>query len=143
MPLNTTSVQRIRASFDLLAPRSNEFIDEFYTRLFRSAPGVRSMFPQDMRQQKKHLLSAVALVVKNADKLESLEKPLQEMGARHVMYGAKREHYAVVRDTMLETIGSLAGPAWTPELKADWTAALNAVASAMLRGAESFEQKAA
>ncbi|MBL0871507.1 MAG: hypothetical protein IBJ18_13120 [Phycisphaerales bacterium] len=143
MPLDSTSVQRIRASFDLLAPRGNELIDEFYTRLFRTAPGVRSLFPQDMTQQKKHLLSAVALVVKNADKLETLEKPLQEMGARHVVYGAKKEHYAVVRDTMLETIGSLAGPAWTPELKADWTAALNAVAGAMIRGAESFEKKAA
>lgn len=135
--MNPDQVARIRSSFDLLAPRAGELMDRFYERLFRDYPSVKPMFPADMAKQKSHLTAAVALVVKHADNLAALEKPLQEMGARHVGYGAQPAHYGAVRDTMVATLAEMAQAAWTPELNADWTEALNTVAAAMIRGAES------
>lgn len=109
--------------------------DRFYERLFQTAPGVRALFPKDMASQKRHLLAAVSLVVKDSHRLDVLAKPLQDMGKRHVGYGAKPEHYPVVRDTMLATLAEFAGPLWTPALAQAWTDALNRVAAIMLEGA--------
>lgn len=130
-----SAVELIRGSFGLLEPQAPRVIERFYERLFTAAPGVRGMFPADMKEQRKHLLSAVALVVKNADRLETLAGPLAEMGRRHVGYGAKAEHYPVVRDTMLATLAEFAGPAWTSAMHGAWEGALNRVAGMMLEGA--------
>lgn len=124
----------IRQSFREIADM-DALINDFYARLFAKAPGVRSMFPQDMTKQKQHLAVAVALVVNKADALDTLAGPLAEMGARHVQYGAKPEHYPVVRDTMVETIMHALGGKGTPQVREVWTGALNAVAEAMLKGA--------
>lgn len=134
--MDSNAVTRLRASYDLVAPRAQELIDTFYTKLFATAPAVRPLFPTDMRAQKGHLLAAVGLVVKHADNLNALAEPLQQMGARHVKYGAKPEHYPVVRDTMLYALAHIAGKAWTPQFAADWAVALNAVAAFMIKGAE-------
>ncbi len=136
--MNTEQALRLTESFALVAPRAEAIVDRFYERLFAKAPGVRGMFPKDMTTQKQHLLAAVGLVAKNAARLESLEKPLMEMGARHVGYGAKNEHYPVVRDTLLETLAEFAGGAWTSPVAEAWTTALNTVAGFMIRGAEEF-----
>lgn len=133
--MTATPADRIRASFELLAPKGAEIIDTFYATLFASAPQLRGLFPQDMSKQKGHLLAAVGLVVKHADNLAALETPLMDMGERHVKYGATPEHYPVVRDTMIAALAKVAGPAWNEQLASDWTAALNAVAGAMIRGA--------
>jgi len=133
--MDTHSIERIRSSFQLLAPRGQDVVNDFYERLFRTAPSVRPLFPDDMSGQKGHLLAALGLVVKHADNLGALTEPLHEMGARHVGYGAQPAHYGVVRDTLLATLAQFAGGAWTPQLEADWTAALNAVAGVMLEGA--------
>jgi len=141
--MNAQAVARIRSSYELLAPRGNELMDTFYQMLFAAAPAVRAMFPKDMTKQKGHLLAAVGLVVKHASNLEALSGALMDMGERHAGYGARGEHYPVVRDTMIAALARTAGPAWNAQLAADWTAALNAVASAMLKGAERAGRKAA
>ena len=141
--MNADQAARIRSSFDALAPRAGEIVDAFYTRLFKAAPAVKSLFPKDLTKQKQHLASAIALVVKHADNLKAIENALMDMGERHVGYGAQPQHYPVVRDTMLAALAQVAGPLWNKQLHSDWEAALNAVAGAMLKGADRAARKAA
>lgn len=141
--VEAAAVARLRASHSLVAPRAAELIDTFYDVLFTAAPAVRPLFPADMSKQKGHLLAAVGLVVKHADNLASLAEPLAQMGERHRAYGARPEHYPVVRDCMLIALARTAGPAWNGQLAADWYAALNAVAGAMIKGAQRAEHRAA
>jgi hemoglobin-like flavoprotein len=140
--LDKHAVARIRASFELLAPRGQQLVDAFYARLFAAAPSVRSLFPADMTSQKGHLLATLGLAVKHVDDLGALAGPLADMGARHVGYGAQPEHYPVVRDILIATLADAAGPAWNEALHADWNAALNAIADAMLNGAHSAALRA-
>ena len=98
--MTQTSADRIRASFQLIAPKASEVIESFYATLFAAAPAVRAMFPEDMKQQKAHLLAAVGLVVKHADNLGALREPLLAMGQRHAGYGAHPTHYAAVREVL-------------------------------------------
>jgi hemoglobin-like flavoprotein len=133
--MHPAAIDRIRESFDLLAPRLDDLVSVFYRRLFEAYPGVRPMFPADLTRQRGHLAASLALVGKNLGRLEMLEEPLRNLGAAHVRYGARPEHYPIVRDTLLDAIAEVAGAAFTPTLRHDWHAALNAVAAAMLRGA--------
>lgn len=125
----------IRTSFGVVAPRVDELLVTFYENLFDGRPQVRAMFPSDMSAQRQHLKGAVGLVVKHADNLDALTDALHAMGARHVGYGARPEHYAVVRDVMLATLAQIAGEAWTAEMERAWRGALDRVAELMLEGA--------
>lgn len=140
--METTSAARIQASFRVLAPHAVELVDAFYARLFEAAPPARALFPADMASQKRHLLAALALVVREAEQLEQLAPALREMGARHVSYGARPEHYPLVRDTLLATLAAFAGAHWTAQLAADWRGALDRVAALMLEGAQRAENAA-
>ncbi len=131
----TSDADLIRTSFDAVASQAETIIDRFYDNLFATAPSVRPLFPDDMTQQKRHLLSAVSLVVKHADRLDELTGALMDMGERHVRYGAQEAHYPVVRDVMLMTLAEVAGDAWTPEFEGAWRRALDRVAQTMLEGA--------
>ncbi|MFM7298776.1 MAG: globin domain-containing protein [Planctomycetota bacterium] len=132
--MTQTSADRIRASFQLIAPKAAEVIDSFYANLFAAAPAVRAMFPEEMKEQKAHLLAALGLVVKHADNLQALREPLLAMGQRHVGYGAQPTHYAAVREVLLATLRQHAGSAWTTQLEDDWRGAINAVSKVMIEG---------
>ena len=77
-----------------------------------------------------------------ARKGESAEK-LRELGARHVAYGARPEHYPVVGEVLIGSMAKVAGDAWSSEYEAAWSEAFGVVAGAMIDGAEAAELEAA
>ncbi len=135
-------IERLESSFNLVAPQAQELVDRFYALLLSRYPQVRPMFPEKMDNQKGKLIASLVLVVKNIRIPDKLLDPLTEMGKRYVAYGAVPEHYPLVRDTMLEVLGEIAGDAWTEQLYEDWHAALDLVSSVMNEGAKSAVQTA-
>ena len=135
-------IERLESSFNLVAPRAQELVDRFYALLFSRYPQVRPMFPEKMDNQKGKLIASLVLVVKNLRTPDKFLDPLTEMGKRHVAYGAVPEHYPLVRDTMLDVLGEIAGDAWTEQLNEDWFAALDLVSGVMIEGAKSAVQTA-
>jgi hemoglobin-like flavoprotein len=133
MPLN---LHALETSFDLVAPRGDELMDEFYSRLFAAAPAVKSLFPADLRRQKTMLLAALVLVRKSLRDLDAIAPKLRGLGARHVAYGAKPEHYPLVGSMLIAAMATIAGDAWTPECELAWSDAFELVAATMLEGAE-------
>jgi len=136
-------LKSLEESFDLVAPRGDELMDEFYARLFATAPSVRVLFPRDMTTQKKMLLSALVLLRKSLRNLDEIVPALRTLGARHVAYGAKPEHYPVVGSVLLDSMAAIAGEAWTPAYQRAWAAAFDVVAGTMLAGAREAELAAA
>lgn len=140
--MDAAAVERLRTSFALVAKDEPVRITEnFYDRLFRNHPEVRPMFPKEMSKQKMGLASALSLVVKSADNLGKIEDVLLKMGARHVAYGTKDEHYGVVASNIIATLKELSGDAWEAQWEQDWTNALNLVASVMIRGSNELIAK--
>jgi methyl-accepting chemotaxis protein len=130
----------LQTSFDLVAPRGDELMDRFYTRLFAAAPEVEPLFAgTDMDAQKSMLLGALVLLRRHLDDLETIVPILRGLGARHVAYGARPEHYPVVGQALLSSMADVAGDHWRPEHERAWTAALDVVAGAMLEGAAELE----
>ncbi len=133
-------LETLETTFDLVAPRGEELMDVFYARLFAAAPAVKPLFAgTDPRRQKAMLLSALVLVRKSLRNMEALVPTLRELGARHVAYGAKPEHYLVVGEVLVASLAEIAGDAWRPEHELAWGAALAVIADTMLSGARAAE----
>jgi methyl-accepting chemotaxis protein len=130
-------LDRLETSFDLVAPRGDELMDVFYSRLFTAAPAVQPLFAgTDMRRQKSMLLGALVLLRKSLRDLGAIVPKLRELGRRHVAYGARAEHYPVVGSVLIASMAEIAGDAWRPEYEHAWLDAVAVVADAMLEGAE-------
>ena len=86
----------VRQTFDLVVPIAGVAADMFYDRLFYMAPSLRAMFPADMRDQKRKLMVMLASAVQGTSNLDTLAPQLMALGARHVGYGVKDEHYKAV-----------------------------------------------
>jgi len=126
----------LETSFDLIAPRGDELMDIFYARLFAAAPAVKPLFAgTDFRRQKAMLLGALVLLRKSLRNLGPVVPKLRALGARHVAYGARPEHYPVVGEVLIASMAEVAGDAWSAQYETAWAAAFGVVAGAMLEGA--------
>lgn len=138
------NLEALETSFDLVAPRGDELMDAFYTRLFEAAPAVKPLFAgTDLKRQKAMLLSTLVLLRKSLRDLDAIVPKLHELGARHVAYGAEPAHYPVVGQVLLASMAEVAGAAWSPEYELAWTVAFGVVAGAMIEGAEQAKLEAA
>jgi methyl-accepting chemotaxis protein len=140
----TLDLEALETSFDLVAPRGDELMDVFYARLFAAAPAVKPLFAgTDLKKQKTMLLGALVLLRKSLRDLEAIVPKLRELGARHVAYGARPEHYPVVGGVLIASMEEIAAEAWRPEYALAWGEAYAIVAGAMIEGAESVAFDAA
>jgi hemoglobin-like flavoprotein len=135
-------VKLVQQSFSKVAPISDQAAILFYDRLFEVAPQVRSMFPDDMTEQRKKLMMMLAAVVGGLGDLPSILPAASALAKRHVAYGAKAEHYPVVGSALLWTLEKGLGEAWTPEVAAAWTTAYGTLSGYMISEAYGSAQAA-
>ena len=107
----------------------------FYSDLFLKHPEVRELFPISMQAQRVHLVDALVRIVSQVDSVQQLTAFLRGLGRDHRKFGAVTEHYEAVGSSLLATLEHFSGPAWTPELAADWNAAYELIASVMTSAA--------
>lgn len=133
--MSPQQIDRLRTNFKVLTPQGEELFRRFFTRLFNAQPGLRQNLPRDFAQQHRDHLSTLGSVVKNLHRLDAVEHILMDLGARAQRAGVQPQHFGVAREHLVATIRELSGPTWNEDLQADWTEALNVVASVMIRGA--------
>ena len=137
MPLELDTLE---TSFDLVAADGEALVDAFYARLFAVVPAVEPLFARtDMRRQKSMLLAALVLLRKSLRNLDAIVPTLRRLGACHVAYGARPEHYPVVGEVLIASMAEVAGDAWRPEYERAWAVAYDVVATVMLDGAAEAE----
>jgi hypothetical protein len=84
------NIELLESSFKLVAPKGEALVTRFYERLFKKYPAVKPLFKKtSIKEQKKKLLASLVLVIQNLRHPDKLTPVLQDMGARHVGYGAK------------------------------------------------------
>jgi hemoglobin-like flavoprotein len=140
--MTPNQVQLVQQSFSKVAPISDQAATIFYDRLFEVAPQVRAMFPSDMTEQRKKLMSTLAVVVSGLSNLESILPAASALATRHVAYGAKAEHYPVVGGALLWTLEKGLGPDWTPDVAEAWTTAYATLSGYMISQAYGRPQAA-
>ena len=125
----------VQDSFKKVAPTAAIAADLFYDRLFAIAPDVRPLFPDDLREQKRKLMTMLAAVVTNLHKIEEMLPAIQDLGRRHVNYGVTAEHYERVGEALLWTLEQGLGDEFTPSVKAAWAEAYTVLSGAMMSAA--------
>jgi hemoglobin-like flavoprotein len=136
--------EHIRKSWRLVIPIAETAADLFYKRLFDLKPDYRSLFPENLAGQKSKLVRMLAFIVKSLDYPESAwreEVPEAEdlllvllaLGRRHeALYQVPREAYGSVGEALLWTLDYGLGEAFTPPVRAAWTAVYKAVSTTMI-----------
>ena len=129
-------VQTLEKSFDLVAQQGDELMRTFYGKLFEAAPSVRPLFADvDMEGQRQALLNMLLVLRESLRDLDDIVPDLEELGARHVEYGAQAEHYPVVGEALIGAMAEVAGDAWKAEYTSAWQEAYQVVQGVMLSGA--------
>jgi hemoglobin-like flavoprotein len=133
--MTNDEIALVKGSYGQLSSRLDAIGRTFYERLFAESPDLRALFPIDLTRQESHFEAALALIFRNLGALDAIEEPLMGLGADHVRYGARPEHYWIVRRVLLDTLETHADPPWTPEIARAWWQAVTIILQFMLRGA--------
>lgn len=114
----------------------------FFKRIFEIAPEALQLFPfknePDVYESegfKKHALNVMVNVGKAVDGLNDLEAlvpVLTALGKRHVGYGVKKEHYAVIGQALMDTLKTGLKDSWSDELEKAWTDVYTIVKDTMI-----------
>ncbi len=124
-------IQLIQSTWTQVVPIADKAADLFYGKLFELDPAVEPLFKGDMGEQGRKLMKTIGVVVNGLTRLDEVVPAVQELGRKHVDYGVKPEHYATVGAALLWTLEQGLGGAFTPAVKAAWTAAYGTLATVM------------
>jgi nitric oxide dioxygenase len=134
--MNAQQIAAVQSSLAQVAPQSDAVATLFYSLLFEMDPALRGLFKSDMAAQRLSLMKMLAAGVAGLNQPDTLLPALHALGARHVGYGIQHRHYDTVATALLDTLAAGLGDAFTPSLRADWTAAYSLLADAMKAGAD-------
>jgi hemoglobin-like flavoprotein len=136
----------IRDSWRLVVPIADTASDLFYKKLFEIRPDYRRLFPDDMRAQKRKLVTMLAFIVKALDWPDSAwrEQVAEEddlclvllaLGRRHSeLYRIPDSGYEAVAEALLWTLDYGLGKKFDAPTRAAWTHVYQLVALTMKMG---------
>ena len=127
--ITAEQVALVQATFEQVAPISEQAAGLFYGRLFDLNPSLRALFTHNMDDQGRKLMQMLAIAVKGLSKPDTIIPAVQALGQRHVGYGVKDEDYQTVGAALLWTLEQGLGDAFTPEVKDAWAAAYTLLAT--------------
>ncbi|NGN66617.1 hypothetical protein G5C51_22275 [Streptomyces sp. A7024] len=132
----------MRASFGRVELRADHVAKYFYAHLFAANPGVRSLFPADMTEQRDRLFAALTAVVQRLDDPD-LPGYLKALGRDHRKFAAEPAHYEAVGQSLIAALRFASPMTWDAETEAAWLGAYKVLAEAMLSGAEEADREQA
>ena len=138
--LTPQDIALVRLSFARALPIKDMVADLFYDRLFEVAPAVRALFPHDLREQKRKLMTMIATAIGALNDLQGLVPAIKELGARHVTYGATAAHYEVVGEVLLWTLEQALRADFTPDIRNAWGKVYGVLSATMQAGAAEAAQ---
>ena len=76
----------------------------------------------------------VAVDLLEQNDMETLVSALTALGAKHARYGVKDEHFPIVGEALLDTLGQALGDDFSPEVKEAWVGVWGVIADKMSAG---------
>ena len=133
--MDSKQIDLVQKTFAMVKPIAPAAAELFYQRLFQLDPSLRGLFRGEMAKQGQMLMSMIGAAVSGLRNLEQLAPVVRQLGARHVGYGVRDEHYATVGSALLWTLEKGLAEEFTPEVRDAWAAAYGLLADVMQMGA--------
>jgi len=130
-PLNARDIDIVQQTFARVSALGAETVGMvLFMNIFDIAPGAVDLFPfrndphyltsPVLRSHATKVVSTVATAVSMLKDVPALVPVLQELGAKHVGYLVKPEHYDVVGQALIKTLGLSLGKKFTDPCKKAW-----------------------
>ena len=133
--LDAEQKHRLRKTFAVVERQSHVAALVFYQRLFELNPMLRPLFKTDIELQAAKLMDMLSTALSLMEKPDELNETLEELGARHVAYGVRTEHYETVGEALLAMLSTVLGKDFTPDTRKVWAELYQLISTTMLRGA--------
>jgi hemoglobin-like flavoprotein len=85
-----------------------------------------------MDGQRQALLNMLVVLRESLRDLDDIAPDLEDLGERHIQYGAQAAHYPVVANAMVAAMADVCGPTWNRDIESDWRTAIERIADLML-----------
>ena len=141
--MTPADINLVKNSFRQIVPIADQDAALFYARLFELDPSLRPLFRGDMREQGRKLMAMIATAVAALERLDTIVPVVRQLGARHVDYGVREEHYAAVGTALLWTLEKGLGADFTPAVRTAWTTTYTLLANTMIDAAKTAQPTAA
>eukprot|EP00571_Detonula_confervacea_P011356 CAMPEP_0172301162 /NCGR_PEP_ID=MMETSP1058-20130122/3105_1 /TAXON_ID=83371 /ORGANISM="Detonula confervacea, Strain CCMP 353" /LENGTH=144 /DNA_ID=CAMNT_0013011187 /DNA_START=33 /DNA_END=467 /DNA_ORIENTATION=- len=133
MALTQEQLTLVQSSWANVVPIADTAADLFYGKLFELDPELRVLFPQDLADQKKKLMTMIGLAVDGLSNLEELVPVVQNLGRRHSTYfHVTPPMYATVGAALLDTLEKGLGDSWDDAHKEAWTLVYGVLSTTMI-----------
>lgn len=129
--MNPRQIGLIRESWSKVYPIADKAAELFYGKLFEIDPELKKLFPEDMTEQGRKLMTMINVAVNSLDNLAAVVPAVQESGRRHVNYGVKDEDYDTVGEALIWTLGMGLGDDFTDDVKQAWVEVYTLLATTM------------
>lgn len=139
--METQQVALVQESFKLVVPIKEAAAELFYNRLFEIEPSTRAMFSDDVTEQGKKLMGALATVVGGLTDPDTIIPTVQDLGVAHLGFGVEDWHYDVVGQALIWALEQGLGDAFTDEVKDAWVAAYTLLSGVMIEAANNYRNE--
>ncbi len=133
--MTPNQISLVQKSWQKVLPIAPQAAEIFYTTLFEMDPSLKALFPSDITEQGKKLMAMLDTAVKLLDNPDKLIPAVQNLGAKHLKYGAEPEHYDTVGAALLKTLALGLGEDFTAPTKKAWTVVYQTLATTMIAAA--------
>ncbi|MFC8801722.1 globin family protein [Promicromonospora sp. NPDC057138] len=127
-------IDHVQRTFAQVAPIADVAATLFYDDLFERDPSLRSMFPEDLTEQRKKLMMVLGVAVNGLSNWSGTSAAVRELGSRHAGYGVTEDHFPTVGAALLATLEKGLGDDFTPEVREAWTECYGLVSGEMRAG---------
>lgn len=126
----------IKQTVPILQENGETLTRHFYQRMFRHNPEVLAFFNpahQHSGSQQRALAGAICAYAQHVDNPGVLADAVELIAQKHVSLGIQPEHYPIVGENLLASIGEVLGEAATDDILAAWAAAYGALADIFIQ----------
>jgi hemoglobin-like flavoprotein len=131
--LDTQQIAYVRHGIARVAGNAEAFVADLQRSLSGAVPALRSLFPQDPREQSARLLRLLALLDGSLARMDDLRPALSQIAARYAAYGLRSEHHDALARVLLQTLARHADIHRNPHAEEAWLRLYQIVSTLMRR----------
>ncbi len=141
--LSQQTIACIKSTIPFLESQGAKLTAHFYQRLFSNHPDLQHMFNRSNQasgRQQQALFNAIAAYAHYLDDLPALTTAVERIAQKHTSVLVKAEHYEIVGQELIATLGDLGGDLITPQVVQAWTEAYQFLARIFIQREQDIYQ---
>ena len=134
--LSQQTIACVKSTIPFLEAHGSALTAHFYQRLFTNYPDLQHVFNRSNQasgRQQQALFNAIAAYAHYLDDLPALSSAVERIAQKHSSVLVKPEHYEVVGQELIGTLGDLGGDLITPDIVQAWSLAYQFLANIFIQ----------